>query len=198
MDLATVEPALIAAVATATGIVPACVVFENAPRPMSADGRLAILSWVSRESVGIDETGWDFEAAADPLDEMTPTVSGSRVAVLQIGVEIVGDQRSGHSAAAIVERARTRIRWPRILDALAAVKVAVAVVGPATQADYPSDGRMVSRSLFELRLNANAVETDAAGRTSYIASVTASGTVLDVDGTALPDSLQPAPETTAP
>lgn len=193
MNLATIEPALLAVAAIVTGLPASACVFENAPRPMVP--ALATLSWLSRTGVGIDETSWDYAEAADPLDEMTPSVSGLRYVVVQFAVEVYADQRSGHNASAIVERARTRLRWPRVLAALDAAGLALATVGPATVADYAGDGgRQVSRSLFELRLNASAVETDESGRTSYIATVTASGTVLDVDGTALPDSLQPAPE----
>jgi len=190
MDLATIEPALLAAVSTCTGLPAAACVFENAPRPIAP--AVALLSWVSRSGVGIDETSWTYEAAEDPLDEMTPTVEGPRYAVLQVAIEVYGDQRSGHNAASIAERARTRIMLPRVLDALADVSVSVATVGPATQADYTADGRMVSRSLFELRLNATATDTDADGRTSYIATATITATVRDVDGTALSETLQPS------
>jgi hypothetical protein len=194
MDLATIEPALCALAARLTDIVAACCVFENAPRPQTPDGRMVLLSWVSRAGVGIDETSWGYAPATDPLDEMTPTVEGPRYAVLQIAVEVIADQRAGHSAAAITEAARTRVLWPSSLDALRAVSLAVATVGPATQADYPADGRMVSRSLFELRLNGVASEADAAGRTSYIATAAVTGTVYDAGGVALPATLQPDTE----
>lgn len=193
MDLAVIEPALLGAVTIATGINSHCVVFENAPRPITPDGRLAILSWVSRAGVGIDETSWEYAEAEDPLDEMTPTVEGPRYAVLQVAVEITTDQRPGHNAASITERARTRMMLPRILDALALASVAVATVGPAMQADYTGDnGRQVSRSLFELRLNAVSTETDTAGRTSYIATASVTGTVRDAGGTLVSETLQPS------
>ncbi len=192
MNLAEIEPALCTIAATVTGVTSALCVFENAPRPMSSNGVTVLLSWVSRTGVGVDATRYDYEAAADPLDEMTPTTEGPREAVVQIAVEVIADQRAGHNAAALVEKARTRLRWPRVLDALEAVDLALASVGPATQADYTADGRLVSRSLFEVRLNGVSRETDENGRTSYIATVEAVSTITAPDGTTLPDSIQPA------
>ena len=194
MDLSAIEPALCALAASVTGVTSACCVFENAPRPQSPDGRMVILSWVSRAGVGLDGDRWDYAAAADPLDEMTPTVQGSREARLQFAVEIAADQRAGHNAAAIIETARTRLSRPSSLAALEAAGLALATVGPATQADYPADGRMVSRSLFEVVLNAHASEADTAGRTSYIATVEATASIQNAGGTTLPDSIQPSQE----
>lgn len=194
MDLSAIEPALCALAASVTGVTSACCVFENAPRPQSPDGRVVILSWVSLSGVGLDGDRWDYAADADPLQEMTPTVQGSREARLQFAVEVTADQRPGYSAAAIAEKARTRLSRPRSLDALEAVGLALATVGPATQADYPGDQRMVSRSLFEVVLNAHAREADAEGRTSYIATVEATASITNAGGTTLPDSIQPSQE----
>lgn len=194
MNLLVIEPALCALAAALTGVTAACCVFENAPRPMSPDGRFVILSWVSRTGVGQDGLRWDYAAADDPLDEMTPTVQGSREARLQFAVEVIADQRAGHNAAAIVEKARTRFTRPSIRSALEAVGLALAVVGPATQADYPADGRMVSRSLFEVALNGHASEADTTSRTSYIATVEAVAAIEGVDGVDLPDAIQPSQE----
>jgi hypothetical protein len=110
---------------------------------------------------------------------------------VQVSVEVTTDQRPGYNAAALTERARTRVRWPRALAMLEAAGLALATVGPATQADYPADGRLVSRSLFEVRFNALAVEADDAGRTSYIATVELDAAVKRPEGTDLPATLQP-------
>lgn len=192
MNLSVIEPALCAIAASLTGIAAACCLFENAPRPMSADGRFVILSWVSRAGVGQDGLRWDYAVAADPLDEMTPTVQGSRECRLQFAVEVTADQRAGYSAAALAETARTRFTRPSIRAALEAAGLALASVGAATQADYAADQRMVSRSLFEVVLNAHASEPDEAGRTSYIATVEAVAAVEGVDGVDLPASIQPS------
>ena len=64
---------------------------------------MVLLSWVSRGGVGVDAASWTYAEDADPLLEMTPTVTGAREAVLQFSVEVIGDQRSGHNAAALTE-----------------------------------------------------------------------------------------------
>lgn len=190
MNLATIEPALVTWAAALTGVEVGCVLWENAPR-VRHNGRLVLLSWVSRTGVGIDSTAWTYAANADPLAEMTPSTEGNRELVVQVSVEVTTDQRPGYNAAALTERARARIRWPRALAMLEDAGLALATVGPATQADYPADGRLVSRSLFEVRFNAVASEADVDGRTSYIATVGATGTVKEPDGTDVPSTLQP-------
>lgn len=194
MNLLVIEPALCTLAAAVTGIALPLCVFENAPRPQSPDGRMVILSWISRTGVGQDGTRWDYAADADPLQEMTPTVQGSRECVLQFAVEITADQRAGYNAAAILETARTRLNRPSSHAALEAANLALATIGPSTQADYQSDSRMVSRSLFELRLNAHASEADADGRTAYIATVEAEASLANAAGVTFPDSIQPSQE----
>lgn len=190
MDLSVAEPALCALVSAVSGLPAAACLFENMPRPLGSP--LALLSWVSRRGVGLDGVTWAYEAATDPMEEMTPTVQGSREASLQIAVEVYADQRSGHNAASIVEHIRTRLDRPSSRAALEAAGLALATKGPATQADYKADGRMVSRSLFEVVLNGRATEADTAGRTSYIATVEVTAALEGVDGDALSDSIQPS------
>lgn len=193
MDLATIEPALVTLAAKLTGVPAAACVWENAGRPMAAPGGLTVLlSWVSRTGVGQDGTAWAFEAGPDPLVEMVPTTHGSRAARWQLAVEVTTDQRPGYNAASIIERARTRLAWPSSLAALEAVELALAEVGTATQADYPADGRMVSRSLFEVALNGVANEADADGRTNYIDTVEVTATVQNAAGADLPSTVQPS------
>lgn len=190
MDLATIEPALVTWAAAVTGVEASCVVWENAPR-VRPNTALVLLSWVSIVGVGIDETAWTYEANADPLAEMTATVAGPRACVLQLAVETF-DQRPGHTARAIAEVARTRAQGPTSLAALQAVKLGFAGVGLVTNADYRVDQRMISRTVMEVRLNAESRVTDST--TSYIASVHAT---LDVDGLVTPTGYAPT-EITAP
>jgi hypothetical protein len=190
MDIATIEPALCALAASITGLPAAACIFENAPRPFAPV--LCLLSWISRIGRGQDGTRWTYAAATDPLSEMTPTVEGLREAHLQIAVEVLADQRPGYNAASVIEHARTRLSRPSSLAALEAVGLALAPpVGPATQADYSADSHIVSRSLFDLHLNAMATETDTT--TSYIDSADIEGTVYGPDGvTAETTTLQPS------
>lgn len=189
MDLAAIEPGLLAVAASITGVEAACCQWENAPR-VRHNGARVLLRWVSEVSVGIDAARYDYAANADPLLEMTPTVEGNRVAVVQIDVEVY-DQRPGTNAHAVASRARTRCYWPSVLAALSALELAVANVGTIAVTDGRVDGRMVSRRTFELRLNAVSRETDSAGRVPYIATVETTATVTNPDGSAVAASISP-------
>lgn len=189
LDRATAEAALAAWAALVTGADAGVCVWENAVRPRH-NGTLVLLSEVSMAEVGADASAWSYAAAADPLQEMTPTAEGSRLWVVQVSVE-VHDQRAATSARAIAQRAVARASWPRARAVLSAAGCAVAGVGATRTADYKLDGRMVSRELFELRMNVTVREADPAGRTSYIASVSATATVVDPAGAPLPSVLQP-------
>lgn len=189
MDLATIEPALAAVASAITGVEAGCCVWENAPRPRH-NGRLVTLSWVSNAPAGTDAVGWEYAPNADPLLEMTPTAKGHRKPRVQIVVE-VHDQRPGYNAAAVVERARTRLTWPSVRRALTAAGLALAGDGEAVNLDGKVDGRLVSRRAFELRFNGVSTEADAAGRTSYIASVGLTPTIRRPDGAPVDSDLQP-------
>lgn len=186
----TAEPALQAWAALVTGADAAVVQWENAPR-VRHNGTLVLLSEVSLVEVGADFAAWEYAAADNPLDEMTPTAEGSRLWTVQVSVE-VHDQRAATSARHVAQTAAARALWPRARAVLTAAGLALAKVGPVTRADYKVDGRVVSRALFEVLLNTTVAESDTAGRTSYIATVTATATVRDPGGTALPSALQPS------
>lgn len=192
MDFETIEPALCTLVASATGVEASCVLFENAPRPRH-NGHLALLSWVSTGNVGgaTDEERWSYTADADPLQEMRVVLAGPRELRLQVSVETL-DQRPGHTARALAERARARFAAPSARAALEAVGLAFVRATEVTRADYRVDGRVVPRSLFEVQMNGAASFEDEASRTSYIASVEVTATVTRPDGTDVtPPSLQP-------
>lgn len=194
MDHAVVGPALVTWAAALTGVPASCVLWENQPR-VQHNGQLVLLRWVSEVAVGVDAPRWDYAAAPDPLAEMTPTVEGNRQLALQVDIE-VHDQRPGVNAHAIASRARTRVYWPSLLASLRAVGLAVARVEQVVVTDYPVDGRFVSRRTFDVILNAVSAEADAAGATSYIATVTTVGTVTRPDGGAIDPDI--APGGTAP
>lgn len=189
MDHTALGPALLAWASALTGVELSCCQWENDPR-VQHNGELVLLRWVSEVSVGIDATAYDFAAHVDPLAEMTPTTSGNRVVVLQLDVE-VHDQRPGVNAHALASRARTRLYWPSALAALAAVELAVAGVEQVVNTDYELDGHFVSRRSLDVRLNAVSRETDTAGATSYIATVGTTANITNVDGSTVPDSLNP-------
>jgi hypothetical protein len=189
MDRATAEAALVTWAALVTGADAAVCQWENAPRVIH-QGTLILLSEVSFTEVGADAAAWAYTSNADPLLEMTPTAWGGRLWVVQVSVE-VHDQRAATSARAVAQTAALRASWPRARALLTAAGCALASVGPVRRADYKVDGRMVSRALFELRLNTTVSAADTAGRTSYIATVEATATVVDPAGNTLPSAIQP-------
>ena len=193
MDLEAIEPGLRAWIATLTGIAAACVTFENAPRPQAVAPGQALLSWVSVTAKDTPGVVWDYDAdagAADALTEMVPTVLGDRVLVLQVGVESI-DHRPGYSASVLAQRIADRAFSPSSDATLASLNLGLADVGAPQRADYASDGRMRSRAVVEVRLNASFAFTDTDGSTSSIASVTADATVTGSSGSPLPDSVDP-------
>lgn len=189
MDLAAIEPGLLAWASALTGVELACCLWENAPR-VQHNGQLVLLRWVSEVGVGVDAIDYAYAPNADPLLEMTPTVSGNRVVVVQLDVE-VHDQSSGVNAHALASRARTRLRWPSSLDALEALDLALVGAEQIVVTDYELDGRFVSRRTMDVRLNASSRETDSAGAVPYIATVTTTATITHPDGTAVPVSIAP-------
>jgi len=189
VDHATLAPALLDWVAALTGVTRLCCQWENDPR-VQHNGQLVLLRWVSEVAVGVDAPRWDYAADPDPLAEMTPTVEGNRQLALQVDIE-VHDQRAATNAHAIASRARTRVYWPSLLAQLRAVGLAVARVEQVQVTDYAVDGRMVSRRSFDVVLNAVSAETDTAGATSYIATVTTVGTVTRPDGGAIDPDIAP-------
>lgn len=190
MDYTVLEPALQAWVASLTGVDPLVVLWENAPR-VRHNGVLVLLSWVSATKVGTDDAAWVYEANADPLLEMTPEVMGPRTLTLQVSCEC-HDQRPGFTARAVLEHFRDRVRTPSSVALLAAMNVGLVQATNITTADYRVDGRVVSRTLMEVILNASAFVRDTAGATSYIATVVTTANITNVDGTPLPATIQPS------
>ncbi len=187
MDRATAEAALLAWAALVTGQDAAVCLWENAPR-VRHNGVLVLLSEVSFTEVGADASAWAYAANADPLLEMTPTAWGGRLWTVQVSVESL----TSAGARSVAQDAALRASWPRARALLTVAGCALASVGPVRQADYRgADGRTVARALFEVRLNTTVSAADTAGRTSYIATVEATATVVDPAGTALPTALQP-------
>lgn len=191
MNFTTIEPALCALVATLTGIEAACVRMENTPA-VRHNGREALLSWVSTEAPGGDDTRWAYTADADPLQEMRVTVEGPRAATLQVSVE-THNQAAGQTARVLAERTRTRLQWPSSRASLAAVGLALVRVADVRQLDYEVDSRTVSRALFEVRFNGADAAEDEAARTSYIATVGVTAAVTGPDGElVVPSTIQPS------
>lgn len=189
MDLSVIGPGLLAIAASLTGVEASCCQWENDPR-VAHNGSLVLLRWVSEVGVGEDDVSYAYAANADPLLEMTPTVTGNRVVVVQLDIE-VHNQAAAVNAHAIASRARTRLQWPSIQAALEALGLALVGAEQVVVTDYELDGHVVSRRTMDIRLNALSTETDTAGATSYIATVTAVPTITHPDGSAVDPDIAP-------
>jgi hypothetical protein len=190
MDLATIEPALLAWAAALTGVPVAFCQWENAPR-VQHRGQLVLLRWVS--GVGRGSDGFTYEVDDDVTDdgpEMVAVSRGPRQLVVQVDVE-VHDQRPGQTARALLERLRDRIYLPSSTDLLDAANVALgAPPGSILPLDYDIDGHFVSRCVLDVNLNAASVTRDT-GRVYSVATVGLSAALSDPAGAALADSIQP-------
>lgn len=183
------DTALLDVAAAVTGVERVCCQWENDPR-VQHNGQLVLLRDVSDVPVGTDSVTYAYAANADPLLEMTPTVSGNRVVVVQLDVE-VHDQTRGANAGAVASRVAARMRWPSVAARLEAVGLAFVRAEQVLVTDYSVDDHFVSRRTVDLRFNGADAETDPAGATSYIATVETVATVTRPDGSPVAASIQP-------
>jgi hypothetical protein len=193
MNLATIEPALVAWVRTLLGFAASDpVVFENQRRPAD-NGRIAILSWVASAGVGVDEVRWEDNEAPAPAPNLVPVVCGVRTLTLQVAVETL-DQTSGATARAALELLRARLRRPSSLAALAAANLGLIGAEAVTSADYRVNQRLRSRALLEVRFNATSHDRDETGAGPAIESVDVTSHLTGTDGVELDASLQMSTE----
>lgn len=194
MDIATAETELLAWAAQVTGAATACCMWESAKRPVTPPGAVVVvLSWLPGQSRGIDHETWDYDAEAgenDPLTEMTPTNRGERVETLQLSIES-DDLRPGSSATAAAQRVVMRARGSSSRAALRGINLGLSNVRGPTRADYAFNGRMVSRALVEVTLNAPFAFTDTDARTASIESVALTSTITRPGGAAVSEDLEP-------
>ena len=190
MDLATIEPGLLAWLSTLTGVAAACCVKANASRPVHA-GQLVLAQWLSVTPVGLDTEAWAYdEDAASALTELAPSVHGDRRAVLQVDVE-TNDHRPGYDAQHLAQRIVDRCRAPSSRTTLEALNVGLAGVSSVRRTDYPFDGRMIARATVELSFNAVSHYEDTTGQTATVTSVEVGATVTGSAGSTLPDRVDP-------
>lgn len=132
------------------------------------------------EAVPDDATGADAPWAG----KVRRVVVGDRVVTFQLAYDSLENTDRAWAWSA-VERIRTRLRRESSHAELEAVDAAINQIGPAVQANFKFEGRIVSRVLFTLVLNVHAedVETDPTGRIKHVEW---DSHAEDIDGDELP------------
>lgn len=188
MDLATIKPALLSWVATATGLE---AVWRDDRRPWfpldaSTPGH-ALLHLFGARSVGVDETRWEHDGGAPSGEEITPSQVGSRIFTLSIFVQSLSHV-PGEEAHHFLERARVRLRAPSSLEAFQAA--GLAIVDSAQLLEIPTeiDDRVVSAAQLDVRFATLSTFDDTP--TTYIERGVFSTDFSGADGASLPSTLQ--------
>lgn len=184
MDWATMRPALLAVVQSATGLTdPGACAWKGSK---DAVGRrppvVANLSCSGAGGVGVDEQRGVFDGGTQMKDI---TISGSRTFSLTVRIETQEQTDSG-IASVFADRLRARIRRDSVYSQLSAVGLAVAdIVKTQTIDNVIVDGRVLSVAVVEILLNAAENDRDdSAGSGNWINRVTgASQYLTNPDGT---------------
>jgi hypothetical protein len=182
VSLDAIQTALVAWVIALTGVEAPFVGFKDDARAnVVTKGRSIDLSWVSDVGLGRGELRYERDdSAVAPDPDMTPIQVGNALMVLQISIE-TWDQRATANAHYLARRLRDRVRLPGSSAALLAANLGFAGIGTVLSADNNSDGRMVSKRVLEVRLNAATLERgDSTDQTGSIESVEVSSEYITV------------------
>ena len=149
---------------------------EALPDLSLSTNALAKLEWkiVSVVGLGFEEQREEYDPLLvipgdtyepDPLDPLArlggvvTTVSGNRVIHVQVKCE--AHAPGGGGAFMFLEKCRTRLCLPSVIDTLEAAGFAIADVSDARCVDFTDpNGRLVSAALFELTVNAADAASD--------------------------------------
>lgn len=127
--------------------------------------------------LGVDELRYDTD---ETTGEATEFVAGQRQFVLRLSAQATEDTDEA-SAMHLATRIQTRLRRSRSVEALNALDVAVAEIGPALDTSYKASGRVVPRASLDIKLNTAANENDPIP-VGVIEHVEWTSLVADVDG----------------
>ena len=185
MNLGTLKPQLALWVSGLLGVDPTLMVWENAPRPR-VETVFATLSIVTLGGVGTDENRWRFTTDPAPALNATATVNRNWRMMFQVSVESF-DQTPGNGALETAMKLCDAWRLPDSLAFLAAQNIGVSDVKDARQADYPVQGRWISRAITQVKINATSTYVASTG-TPTIETVGITSALTDEGGS--PSSLQ--------
>ena len=179
MDFALIQTAVKDWLGTVTGLP---VEVQNEPRKhqIRVAGFCVIDPPTSISSSGVDY--YTEEPAVDP-DFIVPTVVGRREFTVTIRV-ISRSQTPNKTSRFYLEKARTSLKKPSVLEHFQANEIAIIDLGPTATFDSPHDDRHESISAAELRLACTVVDTDS--EIGTIGTIEVSSHLEDPGGTELP------------
>lgn len=167
------------------------VIFENEPWKRD-NRRVAVLSWVSGAPVAAGEVRYEDTGALAPAPDLEPVTIALDVLALQIALETDDQRPQGPHARAFAQTLRARLWRPSSLDALDAMNLGLIGSSAITQADYreKGNGRLVSRTIVEVRFNASSFDRDALAAAGSIESAEVTSHVDTAAGAPVATPLQ--------
>jgi hypothetical protein len=127
-----------------------------------------IMGWRGR---GDDEVVRSYDAGEDGLGH---TLYGQRNFTLSLKAE--GDGITTH---AVLERIRTQLGFPSVLERIRALSLAIRFVGDTKAVSAKWDKRIVDASIMEVAMSYGVEMEDTAASGDYIKTVTATGTFTE-------------------
>jgi hypothetical protein len=116
------------------------------------------------------------QGATAELSTLRPTYGRSVVFTVSVLVEVDSQDPGDASAGTVTGRLRTRIQRDDILELLQAFDVAFVDIASTTDADYVSEGRVISASVVDIRFGTTEEDVDEDGPGNWIAQAYGLGT----------------------
>jgi hypothetical protein len=115
----------------------------------------------SKYNPAVQPPGDTYAGPGAPLGSIVQTVSGQRYITLQFKVECHEQTISARDSDYYIERIRTRLRLPSVLDSINAAGFAIQKFAPSHSTDYfDTNNRKVDVTLLDVILNAADFATD--------------------------------------
>lgn len=155
MDFASIQTAVKDWLEVVTGL-PATMINEQRKHLIRVNGFCVVDNPTSIVASGQDY--WEEVEGSDP-DQIIPTVVGRREFSIPVKV-ISRSQTANKTARFFLEKARTSLKKPSVLEHFRANELAIVQLGPTVDFDSPHDDREESIAVAELRLACSVVDTD--------------------------------------
>jgi hypothetical protein len=160
----------------------AAVQWEDEPRQM-IPGLAGLLNVVAERALGQDERQWEYDAGADPGEEIVRKVGGPRVLTLSLKLDGY-DQRLNAGPFFRMSAIAAKLRGEDACSALRALGFAlIDAVGP-TNIGREDHGRVYPRAVLDVFLGYTRVEGEAP--TTWVETVKGLAEFRDADGVLLP------------